>query len=201
MQAGNYKLDDLLLAMQKASSQAERAGKIIRRMRDMVKKGDPNRQPIALSELIDEARAFADIEAQRTGTQLIVDLPEHLPRIVVDRIMIEQVLHNLIKNGIEAMSDVPVDRRQLTLQARPVDARTLQVTVTDHGHGLAGVDMEKIFAPFYTTKPEGMGIGLAICRSIIEFHQGRLWVTPRREGGTEFHFTVPMEEDDGERND
>ena len=201
MQAGNYKLDDLLLAMQKASSQAERAGKIIRRMRDMVKKGDPNRQPIALSELIDEARAFADIEAQRTGTQLIVDLPEQLPRIVVDRIMIEQVLHNLIKNGIEAMSDVPVDRRQLTLQARPVDARTLQVTVADHGHGLAGVDMEKIFAPFYTTKPEGMGIGLAICRSIIEFHQGRLWVTPRREGGTEFHFTVPMEEDDGERND
>ena len=87
------------------------------------------------------------------------------------------------------------------LQARPVDARTLQVTVADHGHGLAGVDMEKIFAPFYTTKPEGMGIGLAICRSIIEFHQGRLWVTPRREGGTEFHFTVPMEEDDGERID
>ena len=75
------------------------------------------------------------------------------------------------------------------------------MTVADHGHGLAGVDMEKIFAPFYTTKPEGMGIGLAICRSIIEFHQGRLWVTPRREGGTEFHFTVPMEEDDGERND
>ena len=201
MQAGNYKLDDLLVAMQKASSQAERAGKIIRRMRDMVKKDDPKREPIALPELIDEARAFADIEAQRTGTQLIVDLPPQLPRIDVDRIMIEQVLHNLIKNGIEAMSDVPVDRRQLTLQARPVDARTLQVTVADHGHGLAGVDMEKIFAPFYTTKPEGMGIGLAICRSIIEFHQGRLWVTPRREGGTEFHFTVPMEEDDGERND
>ena len=76
-----------------------------------------------------------------------------------------------------------------------------QLIGLDHGHGLAGVDMEKIFAPFYTTKPEGMGIGLAICRSIIEFHQGRLWVTPRREGGTEFHFTVPMEEDDGERND
>jgi len=194
MQAGNYKIDDLLAAMQKASDQAERAGKIIRRMRDMVKKGDPNRQPIALEELVDEARAFADIEAQRTGTQIVVDLPEHLPKIVVDRIMIEQVLLNLIKNGIEAMSDVPFERRQLTVQARRVDDRMLEIAVADLGHGLAEEDMEKIFAPFYTTKAEGMGIGLAICRSIIEFHQGRLWATPRREGGTVFHFTVPLEE-------
>ena len=201
MQAGNYKLDDLLTAMQKASSQAERAGKIIRRMRDMVKKGDPNRQPIALTELIDEARAFADIEAQRTGTQIIVDVPEDLPRIVVDRIMIEQVLLNLVKNGIEAMGDVPVDRRQLSLQARLADERMMEVTVSDHGHGLAAEDVEKIFAPFYTTKPEGMGIGLAICRSIIEFHQGRLWVSPRRDGGTEFHFTVPIEESNGDSNE
>jgi PAS domain S-box-containing protein len=194
MQAGNYRIDDLLAAMQKASDQAERAGKIIRRMRDMVKKGDPNRQPIALAELVDETRAFADIEAQRTGTQIIVNLPENLPNIVVDRIMIEQVLLNLVKNGIEAMNDVPFERRQLTLQARVVDERMLEVAVADHGHGLADEDMEKIFAPFYTTKAEGMGIGLAICRSIIEFHQGRLWATPRREGGTVFHFTVPIEE-------
>ncbi len=201
MQAGNYKLDDLLIAMQKASSQAERAGKIIRRMRDMVKKGDPNRQPIALPELIDEARAFADIEAQRTGTQIIVDIPEDLPRIVVDRIMIEQVLLNLVKNGIEAMNDIPVERRQLRLLARLVDERMMEVTVSDQGHGLAAEDVEKIFAPFYTTKPEGMGIGLAICRSIIEFHQGRLWVSPRRDGGTEFHFTVPTEESNGDSNE
>ncbi|MFN4326179.1 MAG: PAS domain S-box protein [Azonexus sp.] len=201
MQAGNYKLDDLLVAMQKASSQAERAGKIIRRMRDMVKKDAPRREPIALPELIDEARAFADIEAQRTGTQLVIDLPPHLPRIDVDRIMIEQVLHNLIKNGIEAMTDVPVDRRQLVLQARLLDERMVEVSVTDHGHGLASEDMEKIFTPFYTTKPEGMGIGLAICRSIIEFHQGRLWATPRREGGTVFHFTVPIEEVNEDEHD
>ena len=198
MQSGNYKLDDLLAAMQKASDQAERAGKIIRRMRDMVKKGDPNRQPVALPELIDETRAFADIEAQRTGTQLIVDLPAELPRIVVDRIMIEQVLLNLVRNAIEAMSDVPVERRQLRLAAHVVDDRLLQVSVIDNGHGLDDDDIERIFAPFYTTKPEGMGIGLAICRSIIEFHQGRLWVEPRREGGTIFHFTVPIEENSGE---
>jgi len=196
MQAGNYRFDDLLAAMQKAADQAERAGKIIRRMRDMVKKSDPIRIAISLEELVDEARAFADIEAQRTGTQIIVDIPENLPRIVVDRIMIEQVLLNLIKNGIEAMNDVPFERRRLSIHAILVDERMLEITVTDQGHGLAEDDIEKIFAPFYTTKPEGMGIGLAICRSIIEFHQGRLWVEPRREGGTVFRFTVPIEEED-----
>ena len=196
MQSGNYQFEDLLAAMQKASDQAERAGKIIRRMRDMVKKSDPNRQPVHLAELVDEARAFADIEAQRTSTQLFVDIPENLPRIVVDRIMIEQVLLNLVKNGIEAMHGIPIERRHLTLQARQVDERMVEVTVTDQGHGIDDGDIEKIFAPFYTTKSEGMGIGLAICRSIIEFHQGRLWVEPRREGGTVFRFTVPIEEND-----
>ena len=196
MQAGNYRFEDLLAAMQKAADQAERAGKIIRRMRDMVKKSDPKREPISLSELVDEARAFADIEAQRTGTQIVVELPENLPRIVVDRIMIEQVLLNLVKNGIEAMNSVPFDRRRLFIQARQTDERMLEVAVADQGHGLAEEDVERIFAPFYTTKPEGMGIGLAICRSIIEFHQGRLWVEARREGGTVFRFTVPIEEED-----
>jgi len=196
MQAGNYRFDDLLAAMQKAADQAERAGKIIRRMRDMVKKSDPVRWPISIHELVDEARAFADIEAQRTGTQIIVDLPEQLPNIVVDRIMIEQVLLNLVKNGIEAMNDVPFERRRLCIHAEVVDERMLEVSVSDQGHGLREDDIEKIFAPFYTTKAEGMGIGLAICRSIIEFHQGRLWAEPRREGGTTFRFTVPIEDSD-----
>lgn len=196
MQAGNYQIDDLLAAMQKASDQAERAGKIIRRMRDMVKKGEPHRQPVALSELIDDTRAFADIEAQRSSTLLLVDIPDTLPRVVVDRIMIEQVLLNLIKNGIEAMSSLPPEARQLQVRARSRDARTVEVIVADRGHGLGEADIEKIFTPFYTTKPDGMGIGLPICRSIIEFHQGRLWVERRHEGGTAFHFTVPQEDKD-----
>ena len=198
MQAGNYKFEDLLSAMQKASDQAERAGKIIRRMRDMVKKSDPNRQPIALAELLDEARSFADIEAQRSSTQFVVDLPENLPRIVVDRIMIEQLLLNLIKNGIESMHDTPIERRRLNISARQIDERLLQVDIADNGHGLPVEDVEKIFTPFYTTKQEGMGIGLPICRSIIEFHQSRLWVEARHEGGTVFRFTVPIEEIDDE---
>ena len=196
MQAGNYRQEDLLAAMTKASEQAERAGKIIRRMRDMVKKSDPVRWPISLELLVEETRAFADIEAQRTGTQIVVDIPENLPNIVVDRIMIEQVLLNLVKNGIEAMNDVPLARRRLTIEAQPVAGRMLEVAVIDQGHGLNEDDSDRIFAPFYTTKPEGMGIGLAICRSIIEYHQGRLWVEARRDGGSVFRFTVPIEEDD-----
>jgi C4-dicarboxylate-specific signal transduction histidine kinase len=194
MQSGNYQFEDLLAAMQKASDQAERAGKIIRRMRDMVKKSDPNRQPIHLSELVDETRAFADIEAQRTSTQIEVDIPENLPKIVVDRIMIEQVLLNLLKNGIESMLGIPVDRRHLLIEARQIDERMVEVGISDHGHGLQADDIERIFMPFYTTKAEGMGIGLAICRSIIEFHQGRLWVEARPDGGSIFRFTVPVEE-------
>ena len=200
MKAGGYRQEDLLAAMQKASDQAERAGKIIRRMRDMLRKEDPKRQPVALAELIEETRAFADIEAQRNGTQIQVDLPEGLPRIDVDRIMIEQVLLNLMKNGIEAMSDVPLARRRLIIHAQ-VSGRMVEISVRDHGHGLAEEDLERIFTPFYTTKPEGMGIGLVICRSIIEFHQGRLWVEPQREGGTLFRFTVPLEAQEPETDD
>jgi hypothetical protein len=108
--------------------------------------------------------------------------------------MIEQVLLNLVKNGIEAMNNVPFDRRHLSITAKVIDDRMLEVAVADHGSGLAEEDMERIFTPFFTTKPDGMGIGLAICRSIIEFHQGRLWVEAGPDGGTIFRFTVPIEE-------
>ncbi len=195
MRAGNYQIEDLLAAMQKASDQAERAGKIIRRMRDMVKKSEPRRQPVHLVELIEETRAFADIEAQRNSTLLLLDIPENLPKINVDRIMIEQVLLNLIKNGIEAMQDMAIEHRKVLIFARPNDENQVEVSVADQGHGLNDEDYERIFAPFFTTKAEGMGIGLAICRSIIEFHQGRLWVEAGREGGSIFRFTVPVEDD------
>ncbi|HRE16390.1 MAG TPA: histidine kinase dimerization/phospho-acceptor domain-containing protein, partial [Rhodocyclaceae bacterium] len=109
LESGNYNNEDLLGAMQKAADQAQRAGKIIRRMRDMVKKSEPQRQPLALADLIDEMRALTDIEAGRADVAIEVDLPHDLPRIMGDRISIEQVLHNLTKNGIEAMQQIPPD--------------------------------------------------------------------------------------------
>jgi PAS domain S-box-containing protein len=191
---GNPRIEDILAAMHKAADQAERAGKIIRRMRDMVKKEEPRREPVALADLIDETRALADIEARKIGVELAVELEDGLPRVVVDRIMIEQVLLNLMKNGIEAMAATPAGARRLAVTARLADGRSVEVAVADRGHGLADDDLERIFAPFYTTKPDGMGIGLAICRSMIEFHQGRLWPEPHPGGGTVFRFTLPAEE-------
>ena len=191
---GNPRIDDILAAMHKAAAQAERAGKIIRRMRDMVKKEDPRREPVALAELVEETRALADIEAGKLGVEVLIDLPADLPRVVVDRIMIEQVLLNLMRNGIEAMAPTPPETRHLSVSARHTEAGWVEVAVADRGHGLAADDLERIFAPFYTTKPDGMGIGLAICRSMIEFHQGRLWPEPHAGGGTVFRFTLPAEE-------
>ena len=193
LQSGAQASDDILLALKKAADQAERAGKIIRRMRDMVKKEEPRRQSYALAELVDETRAFVDIEAQKAGVSIVLDLPEKLPPVVVDRIMIEQLLLNLQKNAIEAMFATPPLARQVTIAARVLDHKQVEVTISDHGHGLSEHEREKIFTPFYTTKPDGMGIGLAICRSIVEFHQGRLWAEPNPAGGTRFHFTLPCD--------
>lgn len=194
MQSGQYQPDDLLAAMQKASVQAERAGKIIRRMRDFVRKSEPQRTAVPLSEIVDEAIGFAEIEARKAGTEIRVDIPPTLPPVNADKIMIEQVLLNLVKNGIEAMAQTPRQRRQLTVSAHRNGDAQAEIEVRDHGHGIDPDEAEKLFAPFYTTKPQGMGMGLNICRTIIEFHNGRLWAVPNPEGGTIFRFTLPFRE-------
>lgn len=194
LKGGGTKPEEILAAMEKASFQAERAGKIIRRMREFVKKSEPNRGPAALADIVEETLGFADIEARKQAVEIRLDLPPDLPEVFVDRIMIEQVLLNLVKNGIEAMRDTPQPERQLTVSARLADNRMVEVTVADRGHGIGVTTAEELFAPFYTTKPEGMGMGLPICRSIIEFHQGRLWVEPNPGGGTIFSFTLPRDE-------
>ena len=194
MKGGNARAEDLLGAMEKASFQAERAGKIIRRMREFVKKSEPNRGRVALPDIVEEALGFAEIEARKLAVDICVDLPPDLPALFADRIMIEQVLLNLVKNGIEAMRDTLPGERHLTVTARLQENRSVEVAVGDRGHGLGNTTAEELFAPFYTTKPDGMGMGLPICRSIIEFHQGRLWAEPNPGGGTVFRFTLPVEQ-------
>ncbi len=192
LQSGRGKPEELLSAMAKASAQAERAGKIIHRMRDFVKKSEPHRAAVALADIVEETLGFANIEAHRLEVMICLDLPPELPPLWADRIMIEQVLLNLVKNGIEAMGEVPRERRQLTVSARLADNWTVEVTVADHGHGLGDKSADQLFAPFFTTKTEGMGMGLSICRSMIEFHQGRLWAEPNPDGGALFKFTLPL---------
>jgi PAS domain S-box-containing protein len=192
LQANDYRPEELLVAMQKASAQADRAGKIIRRVRDFVKKSEPNRSAVQIAEVIDEIIGFAEIEARKAGVRVSVSVPPDLPAAYADKIMIEQVVLNLVKNGIEAMRDTLRSERELAISARANGKDFIEVRITDRGHGVLLEETEKLFAPFYTTKPEGMGMGLNICRSIIEFHHGRLWAVANSDGGSVFSFTLPV---------
>jgi PAS domain S-box-containing protein len=192
LQANDYRPEELLAAMQKSSLQAERAGKIIRRVRDFVKKSEPNRGAVQIDDIIEEVIGFAEIEARKAGVRISVSVPGGLPAAYADKIMIEQVVLNLVKNGIEAMHETPRAKRQLAIGARANGKHFIEINVADRGHGVLAEQTERLFAPFYTTKPEGMGMGLNICRSIIEFHQGRLWAVSNPGGGSIFSFTLPV---------
>jgi len=192
LQAKDFRPEELLAAMQKASVQAERAGKIIRRVRDFVKKSEPNRGPVQIAEIIEEVIGFAEIEARKAGVRVSISISPELPAAFADKLMIEQVVLNLVKNGIEAMHDTPRKARELAIRARANGKDFIEVNVADRGHGVLVETAEKLFTPFYTTKPEGMGMGLNICRSIIEFHHGRLWTVANPGGGSVFSFTLPV---------
>ena len=192
LKSGDYRREDILAAMEKASAQAERAGKIIRRTREFVKKSEPVRAPAALAEIVEEAIGFAEIEARKAAVAIQVSIPPDLPPVFADRIMIEQVVLNLVKNGIEAMQQTPPEARALNLAARLDGEGMVEVTVADRGCGMTDGQVERLYTPFFTTKAEGMGMGLNICRSIVEFHDGRLWVQPNPGGGSVFRFTLPV---------
>ena len=192
LKSGDYRREDILAAMEKASAQAERAGKIIRRTREFVKKSEPVRGPAALVEIVEEAIGFAEIEARKAAVAIQVSIPPDLPPVFADRIMIEQVVLNLVKNGIESMQQTPPDARALNLAARLDGEGMVEVTVADRGCGMTDDQVERLYTPFFTTKAEGMGMGLNICRSIVEFHDGRLWVQPNPGGGSVFRFTLPV---------
>jgi hypothetical protein len=193
IQSGNFRPEDLLAAMQKASFQAERAGKIIRRVREFVKKSEPRRSAVQISEVLDDAIGFAEIDARRMSSRIVPEVAPDLPAVFADRIMIEQVVLNLVKNGLDSMADLPGPERILRVRARALGPRAVEVSVIDRGHGIGEEERARLFTPFYTTKAEGMGMGLNICRSIIEFHDGRLTVDSSPEGGTIFSFTLPTE--------
>ncbi|WP_265944057.1 PAS domain-containing sensor histidine kinase [Dechloromonas sp. A34] len=182
-------------ALEKIGIQAQRAGKIIRRVHDFVRKSEPKRAPCALGEVIDDCLGFIEADARKRHIRIECELPP-LPPIPADRLMLEQVLLNLIRNGMEAMAETPAPHRILRIDTE-VSASELRISVSDHGSGIAPEIRDKLFTAFFSTKPDGMGIGLSICRSIIEFHRGRLWAddNPRSPtgSGTIFTFTLPLE--------
>ena len=183
----------LLEAMRKAAREAMRASRIVARLRRFLRRADPTLEAQNLAEIIDEATAMATVDLRRRGHAVSLDVAADLPPVRADRVMIGQVLFNLIRNGIEAMEGREPERRRLVVTARPAEeADMVEVTVTDFGTGIPEADRDRIFQAFYTSKPEGLGVGLNICRSIVEFHGGRIWVGDNPVGGAVFHFTLAV---------
>jgi two-component system sensor histidine kinase DctS len=192
---GQASPNEILPALEKIGLQAQRAGKIIRRVHDFVRKSEPKRAPCQLGEVVEDCLGFIEADARKRHIVVACDIPTLQP-ILADRLMLEQVLLNLIRNAMEAMADTPEAHRLLQIGIT-ANHTELLVKVADCGSGIAPEVREKLFTAFFTTKPEGMGIGLSICRSIIEFHRGRLWADDNTQSptgrGTIFNFTLPLE--------
>jgi signal transduction histidine kinase len=171
--------DDLLGALDKTARQAQRAGQIIQRIRSFVKRSEPNRTPSDVGAIVAEAVELAGFELRRRNVRLSHYVAARLPQLVVDPILIEQVLVNLLKNAAEAIDHAqrPLAQRSVELRVLPrvVDEQpVVEFSVTDSGSGLAPEVMQRLYEAFFSTKPEGMGIGLSLCRSIVESHMGRM---------------------------
>ncbi len=188
------KPDKLAHALEHASIQSQRAGQIIRRMRRFTGKGVVRRKPIDINQVITNALGFIESELKRKDIKLDLDLAADLPAAFGDEIQIEQVILNLLHNAIEAMFSASDRPRMLRISSKHSAADTLQVSVHDSGPGLDAATVDSIFDTFYTTRKNGMGLGLAISRSIIEAHGGKLWADTTTPGGATFHFTVSTAE-------
>jgi two-component system sensor histidine kinase DctS len=180
-------------ALEQARQQAQRAGQIIKSVHEFVKKREPERQPVTIGSVVDGVRALVELQARQAYVALRVRIPHDLPLVLADRLLLEQVLLNLTRNGIESMQDVAPEQRILRVEADERDGH-VAVSVIDHGHGIAPEVAERLFSPFFSTKAEGMGMGLSICRTAIEFHGGTLTHAPNPGGGTIFIFSLPRQE-------
>lgn len=186
-------IDKLREWTHKIGQQATRAGEIIRRMRDFSRKSTLHHSTVDVADMIHEAIELMAAETKSQQINLKCDIqPPHL-LVLADRIQIEQTLVNLLRNAYRAMAENTVDDRHVTLRTQLADGM-LRVSVRDSGHGFKGVTPEEIFNPFFTTKPDGLGLGLTISRSIIEAHRGKLWAEQNADRGATFLFTLPVGE-------
>ena len=182
-------LDTVQEALDEASKESVRAGQIVRRLRNFISRGETEQRVESLARLITEANALALVGSREHGIEVQVQLDPDADLVFVDRIQIQQVLTNLIRNAIDAMIDSSQKSLIIRTAAEPQDYVT--VTVEDTGPGISESVVAELFQPFVTSKSTGMGIGLSICRTIVESHGGRIWFEERPGGGTAFHFTLP----------
>ena len=187
-------------ALVEASEQTLRAGQIIRRLRDFVAKGEAERRIEPLPKLLEEAGALAMVGAKDRGIRLTYRLDKSAETVLADKVPIQQVVLNLMRNAIEAMAES--QDKVLVVGSRPAPGDMVEIFVADNGPGLSEKVSEHLFQPFITTKAEGMGVGLSICRTIVEAHGGRIWAEPNPAGGMVFRFTLrsgsDQELEDGE---
>jgi PAS domain S-box-containing protein len=178
-------------ALERTSKEAQRASDVIGRIRALLRHDKPKYTPLEINDVIKEVVTMTHSALDARGVTVRIDLPRELPRAVGDRVQLQQVLLNLIMNGADAMSLVASGRRILGLSSRVESSDNILVSIEDSGTGLEEGLSDRIFDPLFTTKPNGMGMGLAICKSIVEGHGGRIWALPGSPNGTVFQFTVP----------
>jgi PAS domain S-box-containing protein len=170
----------------------KRAGEVIRRLGAMLRKEPANHQLLDLDEVIRDVLRIVRSDLLNRNTRTALDLDGQLPTVMGDHVQLQQVLMNLLMNGCDAMKEVPVDRRVLTVSSRQLSGNAVRVTVQDCGHGIPAADLERIFEPFVTTKQTGLGLGLAVCSTIIRSHHGRLIAENLPSGGASFSFELPI---------
>jgi signal transduction histidine kinase len=191
LEAQPPELGEVREALSRIVRAGKRAGDVVGRIRALVAKAPPRKDPVEINAAIREVVELTRGEAVKNRVSVRTDLAEGLPLIQGDRVQLEQVILNLILNGIEAMTGEGVASRDLRISSRRDGAEGALVAVADTGPGLAAGKLEQVFAAFYTTKPSGLGLGLSICRSIIEAHDGRLWASANEPRGAVFQFTLP----------
>ena len=179
-------LDDLRAILADIRQDDERAGEVIRRMRALLRKRELDRQPLEINSVVEDVLQVVSGDAALRKTAISADLAPLLPKILGDRVHLQQVLLNLILNGMDAMAEQPRERRRLSVRTRPGADGLVELVVTDLGHGIEPDKLPRLFEPFYTTKPNGMGMGLSISRRIIEAHRGRIWAENNASGGAAF---------------
>ena len=194
IQTGSINKEMLQEALQKASNQAQRAGHIIRSVHEFVKKREASREPVSIVNLIESIMPLIELQAQTSHVNVHYQLTQNLPLVVADKVLLEQVLLNLTRNAVEAMSTCEPAQRIMTVVAKHSNSsNSIVVEVIDHGHGITSDIAQQLFSPFFSTKTNGMGMGLNICRTAIEFHAGTLSHFDNPAGGTIFSFSLPID--------
>jgi len=190
VRAGQTEIEELLNALDHIAGEAEHAGRFIRHLRAQLLSGKSLRVPVRLNTQIQAALRRVEPRLLREDIRLQLQLADDLPEVMADPIQLEQVLLNLIQNALEAMSQTPSAQRLLTIRSTWEQAK-VTVAISDTGTGLTKENAEQLFQPYRSTKPHGMGLGLSLCRSIVQAHRGQIWVAPHSDLGATFYFSLP----------